>query len=1155
MDDKPLLSLTSATLTAVLLLATTWAALHAAAVAATTTPLATTANPGDVVVNEVAWGGTAASSADEWIELYNTTAQPLPLAGWRLYSADGGPDVTLSGSIPPHGYYLIERTADDTVSDVPADWIGSFGTGLSNSGEVLTLTDQAAQVIDTANQDGGGWPAGSGTPGYYAMERVAPQAPDADDNWAANDGLTRNGRDAAGQPINGTPKARNSTYAGPPASEADLEVDKSGPATAPAGSRVTYTLYLSNTGSLTATAVRLTDSLPAAVTFISQNSPFPFDQGAGLLVWSVGDLPTHTPPLLITVTGRLSATASGLVRNVVTATTTAPETLIGDNHALWETRVAGDGSESTLLIAALLYDGHQADDRDEALQLINVSDAPADLSGWKICDGAVGATCATILSGTLGSHDAVWLAYWASDFYTSSGFYPAYAVKGIASGTLALSGTWPRYANAGEAAVLRDPDDRVIDTLVYQAGDTNTWGWTGAAVEPWGGGGMFRAEGQILYRQLNEATALPVPDTDSAADWAQYAADPLFGRRVRYPGWDLETFFQPLNVTAAAHLTVGVAPDNAADVLLDAIASATGRVEIAVYALTHPTVIAELVNAAQAGVTVTILLEGDQAGVAKSDPRWYQQMWACQRLYDTAHGACWFMISDDQANVYARYRFMHAKYVLIDRQRVLITSQNLTDRGLPDDDRSNGTSGSRGVLLLTDAPAVVARVAQLFDRDLDPAHHADLLPWSPTGSEYGPPPPTYTPVLSVTDYTTYTVVFSTPLTLEDTFDFELFTAPEAAVRQSDALLGLLAHAGAGDQVYVEALDERAHWGQNPADDPNPRIEAYLAAARRGARVRILLNSGQFDAPYYDASNNLAAVAYANAVARDEGLDLRATTGDPTQFGIHNKMILVWLAGSGGYVHLGSLNGSETSSKANRELALQVHSDQLYHYLKEVFDWDWHISNPLYLPFILRDWSPPAPPVGYPVISEVLYDPPGVQEGGEWIELYNPTGHAVDLAGWYLGDVGPAGEFGSGLYTFPAKAVLPADGVILVARQAQDVVGFTPDYEFLIDPLRDDPDVENMGHAGDWDGFGFALGNAGDEAILLDAHAAPVDALVYGTGRYPGVTPHPGVSDSGHSLERRPAIYDTDDCSHDFFDRNPPAPGSVSHHYITHSLTR
>ena len=72
----------------------------------------------------------------------------------------------------------------------------------------------------------------------------------------------------------------------------------------------------------------------------------------------------------------------------------------------------------------------------------------------------------------------------------------------------------------------------------------------------------------------------------------------------------------------------------------------------------------------------------------------------------------------------------------------------------------------------------------------------------------------------------------------------------------------------------------------------------------------------------------------------------------------------------------------------------------------------------------------------------------------------------------------------------------------------------------------------------------ALTQDDPEGALLDAQATPVDVLVYGGGRYPGVTPHPGVSASGHSLERRPAIYDTDDCSHDFFDRNPPDPGSV-----------
>jgi hypothetical protein len=389
------------------------------------------------------------------------------------------------------------------------------------------------------------------------------------------------------------------------------------------------------------------------------------------------------------------------------------------------------------------------------------------------------------------------------------------------------------------------------------------------------------------------------------------------------------------------------------------------------------------------------------------------------------------------------------------------------------------------------------------------------------------------------------VVFSQPLTLQDTFAFQLFSAPEAALRQGDALLGLLAQAGEGDQVFVESMDERAHWGADPAIDPSLRMEAYVAAARRGTRVRILLNDGPFDVGFNIQAQNTAAASYANAVARQERLDLIACTGNPTQYGIHNKMVLVWLDGQGGFSHIGSLNGGESASKVNRELALQIQSDALFTYLKQVFLWDWHTSRPLFLPIVSGDWRRPEPPVAYPVISEVLYNPSGVEEGDEWVEIHNPTRSALDLSAWYLGDVGPAGEFGSGLYAFPSGSVLQPGTVFLIARQADDVLGFTPNFEFLIDPLRDNTDIPNMLPVGNWEGFGFALGNSGDEVILLDATSAPVDVLVYGSGMYPSVAPHPGVGAPGHSLERRPAIYDTDDCSHDFHDRYPPDPGSVN----------
>ncbi len=166
-------------------------------------------NMRDVVISEIAWMGTQADSNDEWLELYNNTDQAISLVGWRLEAADGVPSIALSGTIPAQGFFLLERTDDNTVSDIPADQI--YTGALSNSGEALVLRDPSGNIIDTANGDGGPWPAGNDSP-QATMERIDLLAPDSDTNWATNNGIYRNGLDAHNNPINGTPKAHKPPY-------------------------------------------------------------------------------------------------------------------------------------------------------------------------------------------------------------------------------------------------------------------------------------------------------------------------------------------------------------------------------------------------------------------------------------------------------------------------------------------------------------------------------------------------------------------------------------------------------------------------------------------------------------------------------------------------------------------------------------------------------------------------------------------------------------------------------------------------------------------------------------------------------------------------------------------------------------------------------
>ncbi len=173
-----------------------------------------------VVINEIAWMGTASSSNDEWIELYNTSSQSMSLSGWTLKAQDNQPNISLaSKSIDPFGFYLLERTSNQTVSDVISDQI--YTGALGNGGEILELRDAGENLQDIVSKSAsGGWYAGnngstSPPQAKFSMERINPLTSGSNStNWGNNNGLTKNGLDAGGNAVNGTPRSKNSIFVG-----------------------------------------------------------------------------------------------------------------------------------------------------------------------------------------------------------------------------------------------------------------------------------------------------------------------------------------------------------------------------------------------------------------------------------------------------------------------------------------------------------------------------------------------------------------------------------------------------------------------------------------------------------------------------------------------------------------------------------------------------------------------------------------------------------------------------------------------------------------------------------------------------------------------------------------------------------------------------
>jgi hypothetical protein len=238
------------------------------------------------------------------------------------------------------------------------------------------------------------------------------------------------------------------------------------------------------------------------------------------------------------------------------------------------------------------------------------------------------------------------------------------------------------------------------------------------------------------------------------------------------------------------------------------------------------------------------------------------------------------------------------------------------------------------------------------------------------------------------------------------------------------------------------------------------------------------------------------------------------------------------------VHVGSINGTELSSKGNREIAIQIKSDEAFALLAEMFWGDW--PHRTLIPVVYNDFIGPA---HHLLVSEVLYDPYGPDDA-EFIEIVNPTTSVIDISGYSLGDALNRDDF-EDVRRFPANTVLGRGETVVVATTATAFTaqfGFAPDFEILnTDPLV--PDLIDDPTWGDPGTF-LRLGNLGDEVLLRDPNDHIVDALAYGTGSVPGLVSCGIVSGPNHSLERFPYWRDTDDCLVDFREWPFPNPGDL-----------
>ncbi len=334
---------------------------------------------------------------------------------------------------------------------------------------------------------------------------------------------------------------------------------------------------------------------------------------------------------------------------------------------------------------------------DEFVELANFGPAAVDLSGWSLTDREA---AATFPPGTVLAPSTRIVATRNATSYAEDVRRPADFTYDQGDAPR-MGGEVLRLADGGDEVLLADAAGATVDAYVYGASAYAGSGWSGPPAAAPG-------KGEVAARTASEDGEL---DHDAAGDWD--------GVRAYRLG---QSAFDPPALEIAAVPAVVLSPEDGRGPLLSFLASADRTLEVAVYTLTSEAIDAVLVDRARSGVRVRVLLEGAPVGGIDEDERHV----VSDLLAAGAQVRCLSSVAD----AVKRYRYLHAKYAIVDGEAIVVSSENFGDSGFP----ASGEPGNRGWSVIVEDRALAGQLWEVFEEDFDPSR-ADSVP--ATGVERG----------------------------------------------------------------------------------------------------------------------------------------------------------------------------------------------------------------------------------------------------------------------------------------------------------------------------------------------------------------------------------------------------------------------------------
>jgi phosphatidylserine/phosphatidylglycerophosphate/cardiolipin synthase-like enzyme len=387
-----------------------------------------------------------------------------------------------------------------------------------------------------------------------------------------------------------------------------------------------------------------------------------------------------------------------------------------DSDENWQESIPSPGFRNCeddaheLLITEVYYN---AERDNEYIRIYNPTEEEVDLKNIVLSDSD--GTLYFPQGSVIEAHQEMTIAENSTSFYEDTLSHADFRFASGNATPLTVSGIF-KLKNDEDELFLKNKAGRILDVFCYGESDLSSEGWIGRCAKP-------LMKSTVARRAALEGIYL---DTNTSDDW-----ESIREYRLGQSEFSLKT------ISSHSEAIAFSSPDSSFNTISKAIDAAERTIHIALYKFTSLSLVEHLEGALERGVVVKMLLEEGIVQGIEDDQRYIMNAVA------EKGGEVALMVKNQTAGSFERYRYLHSKYVVIDSEVTIVTSENWGASGVPKDN----SYGNRGWGVLIRNKELAEDMLDIFHEDWNPMRR-DISRYQPVNY---PTTPGYMPNFLVPD--------------------------------------------------------------------------------------------------------------------------------------------------------------------------------------------------------------------------------------------------------------------------------------------------------------------------------------------------------------------------------------------------------------------